>query len=195
MAGTVVPRRIAATALLIVGIGMATHAAERGAETVRLFANPRALPTFTARTLDGKTVTSDQWRGKVTLVNFWATWCGPCLTEIPDLVLLQAKYRDQLQILGISADEGDIGAVKRFVAEHRMDFPVVILTPALEKLFPEVSGLPTTIVVDREGRVVQRHIGALDPSTIELETRVLAGLAPGVTIERVAAPRSPTRLP
>lgn len=157
------------------------------ARTVRFFANPVSVPPFSAPTLDGQTIRSDQWRGKVTLVNFWATWCGPCRAEIPDLLGLQAKYPDRLRLIGISADEGDVGPVKHFVAALRMNFPIVMLTPKLDQLLGGVQGLPTTLLVDREGRVVKRHLGAIDSKTIELEVRVLAGLEPDVTIERIAA--------
>lgn len=153
--------------------------------SVRFFANPAPVPTFSAATLDGQTVRSEQWRGKVTLVNFWATWCSPCRAEIPDLLGLQAKYRDHLRLIGISADEGDVGPVKNFVAAMRMNFPIVMLTPKLDQLLGGVHGLPTTLLVDREGRIVKRHLGAIDLKTIELEVRVLAGLAPDVIIERI----------
>lgn len=189
-------RPIIAAGVLIVGIGIAAQAAvpgssapqAAGAASVQFAARPDPLPTFTARTIDGQTVGSDQWRGKVTLVNFWATWCSPCRAEIPDLLRLQARYRDHLRIVGISADEGDVAPVKNFAAALRMDFPIVMLTPALDGLFGGVHGLPTTLLVDREGRIVKRHIGAIDARTVELEVRVLAGLAPGVTIERITAP-------
>src|SRR5476649_2626692 len=86
-------------------------------------------------------------RGKVVIVNFWATWCGPCRAEIPDLVALQEKYKDTLQIIGISEDEGGVDGVKRFAAEHRINYPVVMTTPALEKMFPGISALPTSFVI------------------------------------------------
>lgn len=187
---------IIAAGVLVAGIGLVAQtvvsgsspAQTAGAGSVQFAASPDPLPKFTARSLDGQTVRSDQWRGKVTLVNFWATWCSPCRAEIPDLLRLQTKYRDQLRIIGISADEGDVTPVKNFVAALRMDFPIVMLTPELDGLFGGVHGLPTTLLVDRDGRIVKRHMGAIDAKTVELEVRVLAGLAPGVTVERLAVP-------
>src|SRR5437773_8786735 len=87
--------------------------------TLRFFRNPDVIPAFTAHDVDGRVVSPADWRGKVTLVNVWATWCGPCRLEIPDLIALQEKYRDQLQIIGISEDE-DAGIVKQFRADHKI---------------------------------------------------------------------------
>src|SRR5437762_8326244 len=72
---------------------------------LRFYRNPAPAPAFTAVDLDGRTVSTDSFRGKVVILNFWATWCGPCRAEIPDLVALQDRYRDTLQVIGISQDE------------------------------------------------------------------------------------------
>jgi len=182
-----------AAGLLAVGVVLAgplmisasTPTQAAGAGSVQFAASPAPLPEFTARSLDGQTVRSEQWRGKVTLVNFWATWCSPCRAEIPDLLRLQTKYRDHLRIVGISADEGDVTPVRNFAAALRMDFPIVMLTPELDRLFGGVHALPVTLLVDREGKIVKKHMGAIDAKTVELEVRVLAGLAPGVRVERI----------
>ncbi|MEO8680265.1 MAG: TlpA disulfide reductase family protein [Vicinamibacterales bacterium] len=178
-------RPLIAAGVLIIGIGLAAQTAvsgsapeQAGAGSAPLAASPDPLPKFAARALDGQTVRSDQWRGKVTLVNFWATWCSPCRAEIPDLLRLQTKYRDHLRIIGISADEGDVTPVKNFAAALRMDFPIVMLTPELDQLFGGVHALPVTVLVDREGRMVKRHLGAIDARQVELEVRALAGLPP-----------------
>ena len=86
--------------------------------TLRFFRNPAAAPAFVARDLDGRDISTASLRGKVVLLNFWATWCPPCRAEIPDLVALQEKYRDQLQIIGISEDEGGPDVVRRLVAAY-----------------------------------------------------------------------------
>lgn len=185
--------RAMAAGWLIVGVGLWAQPAVSGsmppqassASPVQFLANPVVVPNFTARSLDGQAVRSDQWRGKVTLVNFWATWCSPCRAEIPDLLRLQTKYHDHLRVIGISADEGDVTPVRNFIAAMKMDFPTVMMTPELDRLFGGVHALPMTLLVDRDGRVVKRHMGAIDAKTVELEVRVLAGLAPGVTVERL----------
>ena len=153
--------------------------------TLRFFRNPASAPVVTMRDLDGREVSLASLRGKVVLVNFWATWCGPCRAEIPDLVALQEKYRDQLQVIGISQDEVPVDLVRRFAAAHRMNYPIVMSTPEIEKLFPGVNALPTSFIVDRESRIVQKHVGMLTASLTEQETRSLAGLPVNASIEEI----------
>jgi thiol-disulfide isomerase/thioredoxin len=153
--------------------------------TLRFFRNPAAAPQFVARDLDGHEVSTATLRGKVVIINFWATWCGPCRAEIPDLVALQEKYRDRLQVIGISQDESPPEVVRRFAARYRVNYPVVMMTPELEKLFPGIGALPTSFIVDRESRIVQKHVGMLRAATTELETRSLAGLPVDVSVEEV----------
>jgi len=124
-------------------------------------------------------------RNKVVLINFWATWCPPCRAEIPDLVALQEKYTEHLQIIGISEDEGGTDVVKRFVADRKINYPIVMMTAQIEKMFPGVSALPTSFIIDRDARIVQKHVGMLTARTTEFETRSLAGLPVNATIERV----------
>jgi thiol-disulfide isomerase/thioredoxin len=168
-----------------VAAGAATSETASPAATIKLFRDPAPVPSFTLKTLDGGTVSSDTFRGKVTIINFWATWCGPCRAEIPDLIALQKKYPDALQVIGISEDEIPAAEVKQFVEAHRMNYRVAMTTPQIEQLFPGISALPTSYIVDKDGKVVQRHQGMLNPALTEAETRVLAGLASDVRVERV----------
>jgi thiol-disulfide isomerase/thioredoxin len=167
----------------------ARAAADEGASTdkvaLRFFRNPASAPSFTAVDLDGRQIASASYHGKVVLINFWATWCPPCRAEIPDLVALQEKYRDRIQIIGVSEDEAPPEVVKKFVAEHRVNYPVVMTTPEIEKLFPGIGALPTSFVIDRESRVVQKHVGILTARVTESEVRHLAGLAVNASIEEV----------
>jgi thiol-disulfide isomerase/thioredoxin len=164
-----------------------TAGARDGAEpvTLRFFRNPAAAPVFAVRDLDGREVSSASLRGKVVIVNFWATWCPPCRAEIPDLVALQEKYRDHLQVIGVSQDEAPPDVVRKFAADHRMNYPIVMSTPELEKMFPGISALPTSFIIDKQSRVVQKHVGMLSARTTDYETRALAGLPVDVTIEEV----------
>ncbi len=153
--------------------------------TLRFFKNPVAISAITMRDLDGRTISPATLRGKVTIVNFWATWCPPCRAEIPDLVALQKKYGDHLQVIGVSQDDGPLEPVKRFAAEQHMNYPIVMMTPELERAFPGVHALPTSFVLDREARLVQRHVGMLNANVTEQETRALAGLPVNASIEEV----------
>lgn len=156
-----------------------------GAMKIQFYRNPSRTPDLTLRDLDGRLMSSADWRGKVTLINFWATWCPPCRAEIPDLIKLQDKYKDQLQIIGISEDDVPAEVVKAFVTTHKMNYRVAMTNPDVEKAFPGVAALPTTFVIDREGRIVQRHVGRLTSGLTELETRALAGLPVNVPVEEV----------
>ena len=153
--------------------------------TLRFFRNPAPAPAFTARDLDGRQISTAAFKGKVVLINFWATWCPPCRAEIPDLVALQDKYRDQLQIIGVSEDEGPIEGVRRFAADHHVNYPVVMMSPEIDKMFPGIGALPTSFVIDRDARIVQKHVGMLTTRVTEYETRHLAGLPVNASIEEV----------
>jgi thiol-disulfide isomerase/thioredoxin len=167
-------------------IGEVAEAAEGGERaTLRFFRNPATAPAFAVRDLDGRELSSASWRGKVVILNFWATWCPPCRAEIPDLVALQDKYRDNLVVIGISEDEAPTDVVKQFAARHNVNYSIVMMTPQLEKMFPGVSALPTSFILDRESHIVQKHVGMLVAKTTELETRMLAGLPVNAAIEEV----------
>jgi thiol-disulfide isomerase/thioredoxin len=186
-----------AVLLMTPGCSSGTDPASAGAveiggdgAVVRLLRDAAPVGDFSVTDLSGRTFTSAGLKGKVVLVNFWATWCPPCRAEIPDLVKLQDKYRDHLLVLGISQDEGPVEEVHKFAAQHGINYPIAMSTPDLEKVFRGVSALPTTFVIDREGKIAQRHVGMLNAAVTELETAVLAGLNTRAKIEYVADERT-----
>jgi len=129
-----------------------------------------ALSTARFPDLQGNAQTLDQWRGKVLVVNFWATWCAPCRDEIPIFVKLQDKYRSQgLQFIGIAVDQRD--KVQPFAADFGMNFPVLIgSADAIElsrKLGNRAGVLPFTIVLTRDGRLARTEIGAAKEARLE----------------------------
>ena len=152
--------------------------------TIRFVKNPTTIGEFTAQDINGRPISTKDWAGKVMIVNFWATWCPPCREEIPDLIKLQEAYRDHLQVIGISADDGP-EIVNKFVAEHGINYPIVMLTDELRKTFPGVFALPTSFVLDGDRRAMQKHVGLINPAVYEQETRVLASLPTNATIETV----------
>src|SRR5205085_3951278 len=152
---------------------------------IKFVKDPVPVPELTLKTIDGRTLNSRDWKGKVTLVNFWATWCPPCREEIPDLIKLQKRYKDQLVSIGVSADEGPAADVAKFAAEHGMNYAIVMETPELTKAFPGIFALPTTFVIDQNVKMVQKHVGLLNPAVIEQETRVLAKLDTTTEVEHV----------
>jgi thiol-disulfide isomerase/thioredoxin len=153
--------------------------------TIRFFSDPKPVATFTAADLDGRQISTGAFKGKVVIVNFWATWCPPCRAEIPDLIALQHKYEGTLQVIGVSQDEVPAEEVKRFATSHGINYPIVMASAEIERLFPGVHALPTSFVIDREGRLVQKHVGMLNAELTELETRSLAGLPVNASIEHV----------
>ena len=157
--------------------------------SIQLVAEPVQMPALTMQDLDGRLITTDDLMGKVTLVNFWATWCGPCRAEIPDLIKLQDRYPDQLLVIGVSTDEGGVAIVEDFATEYGINYPVVMATPEIRRAFPGVRALPTSFIVDPEGRVVQTHVGLINPGIFEQETRFLTQLDLDITVDLVEEDR------
>ena len=147
--------------------------------TIRFVRNPDPAPDFNLTGLDGKPVTLAGYKDKAILLNFWATWCGPCRAEIPDLVELQNKYKDHLQIIGLVVDDDDRDAIKKFVGEFAINYPVALATNDLRLQYGGIPALPTSFVLNAEGRVVQKHEGLRDPLLYETEIRALLGLPIG----------------
>jgi thiol-disulfide isomerase/thioredoxin len=147
--------------------------------TIRFVRNPDPAPDFKLTGLDGKPITLAGSHGKVILLNFWATWCGPCRAEIPDLVDLQKKYKDRLQILGLVVDDDDQDAIKQFVTGFGINYPVAIAGDEIRFQYGGIAALPTSFVLDAEGRIVQKHEGLRNPLLYETEIRALLGLPIG----------------
>src|SRR5262249_38542868 len=143
---------------------------------VRFVKNPDPAPRFRVTDLEGKPISLDEAKGKIVLLNFWATWCGPCRAEIPDLVELQKKYKDQLQIIALATDEDEPSEVKRFAEKAGINYRIGMASDSLRVDYGGIPALPTAFLIDREGRVVQKHVGLNDPSVYELEVRALLGL-------------------
>jgi thiol-disulfide isomerase/thioredoxin len=130
-------------------------------------------PDFSLRDLDGQTLRLSRYHGKVVLLNFWATWCAPCRSEIPRFVDLQKKYgKEGLQIVGISLDD-DPRPVSRFYQQSKMNYPVGIGDANLAEEYGGVIGLPVSFLVSRDGRIYAKYVGETDISRIEREIRSL----------------------
>ena len=153
---------------------------------IRFVKDPESAPAFEARDLSGNTVSSAAWKGKVVLMNFWATWCPPCREEIPELISLQTQYKDRLQIIGVSEDDDPPAKVLQFVQKAGMNYPIVMATTDLTDAYGGVPALPTSFVIDPQGRIVQRHTGVYPIETYEGEVRALLGLPVNGRVETFA---------
>jgi thiol-disulfide isomerase/thioredoxin len=150
---------------------------------IRFIRDPDPAPEFAVKGIDGATVNLAEAHGKVVLLNFWATWCGPCRMEVPDLVELQKKYQNRLQVIGLVIDDADEDAVRKFANRYSINYPVAMATDEMRFQFGGVPALPTSFIIDAQGRVVQKHIGLRDPELYEMEVRALLGLPVSARME------------
>jgi thiol-disulfide isomerase/thioredoxin len=113
-----------------------------------------SAPQFALKDLNGSTVRLRAYRGKVVLINFWATWCPPCRAEMPDLVRLQREHAKQgLQIIGITYPPEDETEVRRFARSLKVNYPIILGTRQIKARFSSDENLPLTVVIDRDGKV------------------------------------------
>jgi thiol-disulfide isomerase/thioredoxin len=129
---------------------------------------------FTLKDLDGKQVDLASFKGKVVLLNFWATWCGPCKAEIPGFVELQAKYRDQLTIIGYSVDD-DAPKARAFAQEYKMNYPILLGEGRedVQDAFGPIWGIPASFLISKDGKVCKKHLGIAPKSVFEKEIQAL----------------------
>ena len=146
------------------------------ARVIRFASNPQQAPSVQATDLDGQNISSSDWKGKVVLLNFWATWCPPCRAEIPMLIQLKDLYKDRLVVVGVSLDDDPAEQVKKFAASNRFNYPVIMATREIISEYGGVPALPTTFVINPDGKVVQKHIGLYHSYVYEGEIRALLGL-------------------
>lgn len=154
-----------------------------GPSVIRFVRDPEPVPAFLAHDLDGNVVTPATWEGKVTLVVFWATWCGPCREEIPELIQLQKAYPGQAQVVGISVDEEPPDAVKHFSEKVGINYPIVMTSADISRGFGGIPALPTTFIVNQKTGVVQKHVGLHSYEELNTEVRSLLGLPVDATVE------------
>jgi thiol-disulfide isomerase/thioredoxin len=131
-------------------------------------------PPLTLKSIQRRAFRLSDYKGKIVLLNFWATWCPPCRAEMPDLVRMQRQYGARgLQVIGITYPPEALREVRRFVRKLKVNYPVVLGTKETKALFDESETLPLTIVIDREGKIVERIEGILLPEEFEQKIKPL----------------------
>jgi len=127
----------------------------------------RPAPALSVRDLNGRTISLAELKGKVVLLNFWATWCPPCKAEIPDFIEFYGSHKAQgLEIIGLSVDRLSPAALQAFVLQNKMTYPVAFATEKIIEDFQPGDLIPTTIVVDKLGRIRHKQVGLTDKDTL-----------------------------
>jgi len=150
---------------------------------IRFASNPQPMPPFLLSDLNGEVISTASWRGKVVLLNFWATWCPPCRDEIPEMIELSKRFKDRLQIVGVSMDDAPSDDVRQFAKEMGIDYPIVMGSRTLSREYGGVPALPTSFVVNTDGKIVQKHEGLYPIGLYDSEVRSLLGMPVDAKIE------------
>jgi peroxiredoxin len=125
-------------------------------------------PDFALKDADGKTVRLSDYRGKVVLLNFWATWCGPCRIEIPWLIDFERQYKDRgFAVIGVSMDDEGWDAVKPFVGDLAINYRIILGNDEVAGKYGGVEALPTSFIIDRDGKVADVHQGLVSKSKFQ----------------------------
>ena len=168
---------VAAAALALLTLNVPLPLSEAAATAGTLCeANSKMAPLgFTLKDIQNKDVKLGDFKGKVLVIDFWATWCGPCKLEIPGFVDLQAKYGSQgLQFVGISIDD-KLEQLKPFVAQFKMNYPVLqgLGHDEVQDAFGPIWGIPVTVLIGRDGRICRKHPGLVGRDVFEREIKSL----------------------
>jgi peroxiredoxin len=157
--------------LLCLGLYLVARYHQRAASSAYGSRPGQFAPELSLKDLNGQELRLVNYRRKVVLLNFWATWCDPCRHEIPEFIQLQNSRHD-LQILGISLDDSP-EAVRPFYTEFKMNYPVAVGDAALAQRYGGILGLPVTFLIDCDGRIASKHIGEVQIPEVESEINSL----------------------
>lgn len=138
------------------------------------FAQDRKAPDVSFKTADGKTLDLSKLSGKVVIVNFWATWCGPCRKEIPDFIEFYKEYKGKgVEMIGVSLDRDGWGVVTPFVKKNKINYPIVVGDGEVAAKFSNFNAIPTTFIIDKNGNIVDEHTGVMTKKALEAKIKPL----------------------
>jgi thiol-disulfide isomerase/thioredoxin len=158
---------------LLVVLALLSLAACKRKPALDVSSGKQAEPAFSLTDVDGKPLNLSDLKGKVVLLDFWATWCAPCKVEIPHFVEMQKKYGPQgLQIVGLSIDD-DAKPVREFAQKMGMDYPVALADEKLTTQYGGILGLPVAFVIDKNGNIIKKFVGETKPEDFEQEIQKL----------------------
>jgi thiol-disulfide isomerase/thioredoxin len=187
-------------ALIVVAVVVAgmlyfgTHMTRSGEETPHVLGKSTQAPNFTLETLDGKNMSLSDLRGKAVLLNFWATWCGPCKIETPWLVELQKEYGSQgLQVVGIAMDDSGKDDIEKFAKDMGVNYPVLLGKEAVGDAYGGVPALPESFFIGRNGKIVERIIGLKGRGEIEDAIKKALNTEPGAPPSSTASATLPAQ--
>jgi len=169
---TQIARTLGTSLLLISGLVAGCSSAPKAQQ--HLDRKPAA--NFSLTDASGAKVALADYKGKVVLLNFWATWCGPCKVEIPWFMEFNKAYKNRgLAVVGVSLDDDGWKSVKPYLAEKKIDYTVVVGNDAVSKSYGDVDSLPTTFIIDQDGRIAFTHTGLVSKDIYEKEIQSLLG--------------------
>ena len=163
---------IAATSLLV--FSRTRHAVTTAHADTKREVDRKPAPDFTLKDASGTNVQLSAYRGRVVLLNFWATWCGPCELEIPWFVQFEQEYKSKgFEVLGVSMDDDGWPAVKPFIAAKKINYRILLGNDSVTQLYGGVDALPTSFMIDRDGRIAAVHVGLAGKEEYANEIRTL----------------------
>jgi len=182
---------VVAVILGAIALVSACSSSESASASATAEKNRKPAPNFTLKDANGQSVSLADYKGKVVLLNFWATWCGPCALEIPWFEEFEQQYKSRgFAVLGVSMDDDGWPAVKPYIAEHKINYRVLLGNDSVSQLYGGLDALPTTFIIDRAGNIAYPpHVGLIGKNEYLSEIQSLLGMEhTNAAVHRVLPP-------